>query len=131
MAKTSTKKKTSSKKKTSKKKSKQLSFSDIILRKEVTSTVTFLAGLFLLIVALFPGGAESFWNAIHSFYFAIFGICGYYIPLAVLFFGVMCILNKQKNAHFAKAGELLFLFALISSFLFVNTQTALSDTVLL
>lgn len=122
MAKTSTKKKTSSKKKTSKKKSKQLSFSDIILRKEVTSTVTFLAGLFLLIVALFPGGAESFWNAIHSFYFAIFGICGYYIPLAVLFFGVMCILNKQKNAHFAKAGELLFLFALISSFLFVNTS---------
>jgi len=122
LAKTSTKKKTSSKKKTSKKKSKQLSFSDIILRKEVTSTVTFLAGLFLLIVALFPGGAESFWNAIHSFYFAIFGICGYYIPLAVLFFGVMCILNKQKNAHFAKAGELLFLFALISSFLFVNTS---------
>ncbi|MBO5395516.1 MAG: DNA translocase FtsK [Clostridia bacterium] len=34
----------------------------------------------------------------------------------------MCILNKQKNAHFAKAGELLFLFALISSFLFVNTS---------
>ncbi len=121
MAKTSTKKKTSSKKKTSKKKAKQLSFADIILRKEFSSTVTFLAGLFLLIVALFPGGAESFWNTIHSFYFAVFGICGYYIPLAVLFFGIMCILNKQKKAHFAKAGELLFLFALISSFLFVNT----------
>ena len=122
MAKTSTKKKTSSKKKTSKKKSKQLSFSDIIFRREFSSTVTFVAGLFLLIVALFPGGAESFWNVIHSFYFAVFGICGYYIPLAVLFFGVICILNKQRNIHFEKAGELLFLFALISSFLFVNTS---------
>ncbi len=122
MAKTSTKKKTSSKKKKSKKKAKQLSFYDIIFRREFTSTVTFLAGLFLLIVALFSGGAESFWNVIHSFYFAVFGICGYYIPLAVLFFGIMCVLDKQEGVHFAKAGELLFLFVLISSFLFVNTS---------
>ncbi len=122
MAKTSTKKKSSSKKKTSKKKSKQLSFADIIMKKEIASSVTFGAGLFLLIVALFSGGDGSFWNTIHSFYFAVFGICGYYIPFAVLFFGVISVLNKQKSVHFAKAGELLFMFVLISSFLFVNTS---------
>ncbi len=122
MAKASTTKK-STKKKNNKKKSKQLSMFDIISKKEFSSTITFIAGLFLLMVALFSGGDGSFWNSIHSFYFAVFGICGYYIPLAVLFFGVVCVLNKQSKNQFSKAGELLFLFVLISSFLFVNTSS--------
>ncbi len=121
MAKTSTKKKTTSKKK-SKKKSRQLTFTDIIMKKEFVSSVTFVAGLFLLFVALFAGGDGSFWNMVHSFYFAVFGICGYYVPFAVLFFGVVSILNRQQTAHFTKAGEILLLFVLVSSFLFVNTS---------
>ncbi len=124
MAKTSTKKKASSRKKSKKKKSKQLTLTDIIMKKEIASSVTFIAGLFLLFVALFSGGDGSFWNMVHSFYFAVFGICGYYIPFSILFFAVVTILNRQKGVHFAKSAELLFLFVLISSFLFVNTSAA-------
>ncbi len=123
-------KKSSARKRTASKKSKQLTFADIIMKREIGSTITFIAGLFLLIVALFSGGDGSLWNAVHSFYFAVFGICGYYIPLAVLFFGVVCVLNKNTKNHFSKAGELLFLFVLISSFLFVNTSADAEATYL-
>ena len=119
---TGSKKAVNKRKKTTKKKSKQLTMADIVRRREFSSTLTFVAGLFLLIVALFPGGDASVWNSIHSFYFALFGIGGYYIPLAVLFFGVVCMLNKQKSTQFTRAGEILLLFTIISSFLFVNTS---------
>lgn len=119
-----TNKKSNTRKKSGSKKTSQLSMTDIIFKKEFGSTITFIAGLFLLIVALFSGGDGSLWNSLHSLYFAVFGICGYYIPLAVLFFGVVCVLNKQNKNQFSKAGEILLLFALISSFLFVNTSSA-------
>lgn len=118
-----TNKKSNTRKKSGSKKTSQLSMTDIIFKKEFGSTITFIAGLFLLIVALFSGGDGSLWNSLHSLYFAVFGICGYYIPLAVLFFGVVCVLNKQSKNQFSKAGEILLLFALISSFLFVNSSS--------
>ncbi len=101
-------------------KSKQLTMSEIIFKKEFSSTVTFIAGLILLIVALFSGAAGSAWNSIHSIYFALFGICAYYIPLAVLFFGIVCVLNKQTKKHFVKGAELFFLFVIMCSFFHVN-----------
>lgn len=110
--------KSQAKKKSSK--SKQLTMSEIIFKKEFSSTVTFIAGLILLIVALFSGAAGSAWNRIHSIYFALFGICAYYIPLAVLFFGVVCVLNKQTRKHFIKGAELFFMFIILCSFFHVN-----------
>ena len=77
-------------------------------------------GLLLAIIMLFPGGEGSFWNKIHLFYFSITGVCGYYIPLAVLFFGVVDVLNKQNKKYYAKAAELLFLFVLACSFVHIN-----------
>lgn len=120
--KTATKKKSTatSKKKTQARKSKQLTMSEIIFKKELGSTITFVAGLILLIIALFSGADGSAWNSIHSMYFSLFGICAYYIPLAVLFFGVICVLNKQTKNHFIKAAELFFLFILVCSFFHVN-----------
>lgn len=125
MAQSSTKKKNSSKKTSSKKKSssknKQLTLTEIIFKKEFSATVTFVAGLLLLIISLFAGADGSLWNNIHSIYFAIFGLCGYYIPLAVLFFGVLCVLNKQEKIHFVKAAEIFGLIILICSMCHVNT----------
>lgn len=125
MAQSSTKKKNSSKKPSSKKKSssknKQLTLTEIIFKKEFSATVTFVAGLLLLIISLFAGADGSLWNNIHSIYFAIFGLCGYYIPLAVLFFGVLCVLNKQEKIHFVKAAEIFGLIILICSMCHVNT----------
>ncbi len=123
--KTSTKKntkgKSSNKKRTSsKKKNRQMTIWEFITKKEFTSTLIFVGGLLLLIIALFSGGDGSFWNNLHSLYFGIFGICGYYIPLAVLFFGVISLLNKQIKGSVVKSGEIFLAFVLICGFLHVN-----------
>ena len=111
-----TKKNTSSgksnKKNTAKKKNQQSTLSDFIFRQEFKATVIFVFGLLLAIIMLFPGGEASFWNKIHLFYFAITGVCGYYIPVAILFFGVVDVLNRQNKKYYAKAAELFFLFVL-------------------
>lgn len=70
---TSTKKKTGGRKK-GKKKGSQLTLSDIVLKQEFRSSVIFVSGLILLIIALFAGGDGSFWNKIHSFYFSLTGV---------------------------------------------------------
>ncbi len=111
------KKKNNTKKK---KKNNQLSMFEILTKSEVAASITFICGLLLLIVAFFSGGEDSFWNSIHSIYFAIFGITGYYIPLAVLFYGIVCLLNKQNRNQLAKTSELMILFIIIASFMHVN-----------
>ena len=116
-----TSKKSTAKKKTARKNGSQLTLTEIIFKKELASTLTFVAGLVLLFVALFSGGDGSLWEKIHNLYFALFGICGYYIPLTVLFLGVISILNKEEKVHFVKAGEVFILFVLICSLLHVNT----------
>ncbi len=110
------KKKTNSKKKSNK----QLSLFEILSKREVSASITFVCGLVLLIIAFFSGGENSFWYTVHSMYFAIFGITGYYIPLTVLFFGVVCLLGKQNRNQLAKASELMLLFTIIASLLHVN-----------
>ena len=134
--KSSTKRSGSSKKKSKSQKNtknKQLSLTEIIFKREFSATVTFIAGLLLLIIALFSGGADSLWNNIHSYYFALFGICGYYIPLAVLFYGVTSLINKQETKHFFKGAEIFFAFVLLCSFFHVNkvadSQLGFADSI--
>lgn len=124
--KTSSTRKTNSKKKSNRKKkdSSTISLSDIVRKKEISSAAAFFAGLFLLIIALFRGGFGSFWNKIHCFYFALFGLCGYYIPVAILFLAIILILNKQKRIYYAKAGEIMLLFIFVCSFIHVGTVAA-------
>ena len=122
--KTNTKKasagKKNSRKKSNSKNNKQITIFEFIARKEFTSTLIFISGLILLIIALFSGGEGSFWNNLHSLYFGVFGICGYYIPLAVLFFGVVSMLNKHIDGALMKAGEVFLAFVLVCGILHVN-----------
>lgn len=124
--KSSTKKSNSKKKKNTKKNS-QISFFDILRKREVSATLAFVVGILLLMVALFSGGTDSLWNSFHILYFTVFGICGYYIPLAVLFFSIVILLNRQQNKYFNKGLELFVLLILISSVLFVS-NSASADT---
>ncbi len=110
----------SNKKKNTKKKNQQRTLFDIVSKREFGSTLTFISGILLLIIALFSGGNGSLWNTVHSFYFALFGICGYFIPLSVLFFGVTAILNKQKRDYAVKASEIFMAFVLICGFLHIS-----------
>lgn len=115
----STTKKGTSKKKSTKKNNKG-TFIDALKKREVAATAAFIAGALLLIVAFFSGGDGSAWNRFHVLYFAVFGICGYYIPLAVLFFSVVMLLNRQYDKYAGKAVEIFFLLILISSVMFVT-----------
>lgn len=131
MAKDSVKKnnkKKNTKKSTAKKKSGQLSMKDFILKQEVISTLIFVSGIILLIVSLFSGGDGSLWNNIHRLYFAVFGLCGYYIPLAVLFFGIVNVLRKQNKSQISKSAEIMLLIVLICSVLHVNNSASPDNT---
>ena len=102
------------------KKKQQMTLSDVIFRQEFKSTVIFVFGLLLAIVMLFAGGDGSFWNKIHLFYFAITGVCGYYIPPAILFFGVVSVMNRQSGKYYAKAAELFFLLLIVCGLIHIN-----------
>lgn len=118
--KTSSKKKATNKKTSSKKKSNQVSLTEIIKKQEVKSTLIFVLGLFLLIVALFAGATDSVWNNMHTFYFSIFGLCGYYIPPAVLFIGVVNVLNKQQKVQYVKMFEIFVLLITVCGLIHIN-----------
>jgi S-DNA-T family DNA segregation ATPase FtsK/SpoIIIE len=118
-----TAKSSSSKKNTkgnAKKKSGQMTLSDVIFRQEFKATVIFVFGLLLAVVMLFAGGDGSFWNRIHVFYFSVTGVCGYYIPPAILFFGVVNVMNRQNSTYYFKALELFFLLLLICGLVHIN-----------
>lgn len=121
-------KKKNSKKRNSKKKSSQITMKEFILKQEVISTVIFVSGIILLIISLFSGGDGSLWNNVHRLYFAVFGLCGYYIPLAVLFFGIVNIVKKQNKMQLSKSAEIMLLIVLICSLLFVNNSASTNDT---
>ncbi len=120
--KTSTKKKTNSSKnkKNSKKSNQQITLGEILIKQEVKSSLTFVGGLLLLIIALFSGDENSLWNTIHTFYFAVFGVCGFYIPFAVLFLGVVNVLNKQQKIHYIKLFELFVLLITVCGLIHIN-----------
>ena len=116
---TSSKKKTSAKSNTKNNKQKQLA--DIVSRNELISTLIFSAGVLLLIVLLLAGTQGSLWNSIHTFYLAVFGITGYYIPLAILFIGVVKVMNVDKPVFGHKTLQLFLLLVLINGLLHINT----------
>ncbi len=120
--KTSTKKKTASSKakKKSKKSNQQITLGEVLRKQEVKSSLTFVGGLLLLIIALFSGDENSLWNTIHTFYFAVFGVCGFYIPFAVLFLGVVTVLNKQQKIHYVKLFELFVLLVTVCGLIHIN-----------
>ncbi len=99
----------------------QRSFGEFIRRREFKATVVFIVGLFLLIVTLFRGEDGSVWNAIHSFYVTVFGMAGYYMPPAILFLGVVNVLNRQKPVYLKKVLQILLLFIGICGILHINT----------
>lgn len=112
-------KKSTSKSKNSKNNQKQLA--DIVSRNELISTAIFACGVLLLIVMLLAGTPGSLWNTVHTFYLAVFGITGYYIPLSILFLGVVKVMNVNKPVFNRKLAELFILLVLINGLLHINT----------
>lgn len=93
---------------------------ELVRRREFKSGLIFVCGLALLIVTVFAGEPGTAWNAIHTFYFALFGVTGCYLPAAVLFLGVVNVLNRQKPVYLVKLLEVLLIFTVICGFLHVN-----------
>ena len=101
-------------------KQEQMTLGGLISRQEMIATVTFIIGLLLLIIAVIPGSDGSVWNTVHLFYYAAFGVVGVFAPLAILFAGVVSVLNKQKRVYTVKLLELGLLFVLLCSFFHIN-----------
>ena len=125
MAQAKKKKKSTAKKKTgrSNKSSRGAgqTLASLISKKELQSTLIFVLGLLLLIIALFPGGETSFWRGMHNGYFAILGMVGYILPMLILFFGVINVLNKQKPVYRTKALQIVLLVVIICGLFHINT----------
>lgn len=103
-----------------------MTLSDVIRRREVGSTVVFAVGLLLLIVALGAGRSGTVWNGIHLFYFAVFGITGFFIPPAILFRGITDVLGISKREHLVKIIEIFCLLAVVCGFLHIKNVSAVS-----
>lgn len=101
-----------------------MTLSDVIRRREVGSTVVFAVGLLLLIVALGAGRSGTVWNGIHLFYFAVFGITGFFIPPAILFRGITDVLGISKREHLVKIIEIFCLLAVVCGFLHIKNVSA-------
>lgn len=98
----------------------------ILSMEELLSTLIFVAGILMLIIMLFPGTDGSVWNKIHTFYFAVLGVTGLYLPLAVLFLGIVKVMDKQKKIYVVKFFELLWLFLIICGTIHINTFAKLN-----
>ena len=100
---------------------------EFVQRREFKAGVIFVCGLVLLIVAIFAGQDGTLWNKIHNFYFAVFGISGLYIPAAVLFLGVVNVLNRNKPVYLIKLLEVFLLFVGVCGLIHINGVAAQSD----
>ncbi|MBQ7638983.1 MAG: DNA translocase FtsK [Clostridia bacterium] len=130
-AKSSSSKKTAAKKPASKKNAKngaQITLEEFISSREFKTGLVFVLGLVLLIITVFAGSDGSVWNTVHSFYFAIFGVSGFYIPAAVIFLGIVSVLNRLKSSHGIKTAEIFILFLIICSLLHVNKFITSDET---
>ena len=105
----------------------QSSLGEFIRRREFKSSMVFLLGLLLLIITLFAGQDGSAWNTVHTFYLTVFGMAGLYLPAAILFLGVVYVLNRHKNVYLVKVLEIFLLFTGICGILHINTVAAFSS----
>ena len=122
-------KKSSGTKSTSKKKGTtseyiQGSLMELVSRREFKATMTFVVGLFLLILSLIKGEDGTFWNWMYDSYFCLFGVLGYCLPLAILFLGVVSVLNRQKTVYIVKTVQVIVLFIFIAGLVHINKFAA-------
>ncbi len=100
---------------------------EFVRRREFKASMVFLLGLALLIITLFAGQDGSLWNTVHSFYLTVFGMAGLYLPAAILFLGVVNVLNRHKPVYLEKVLEILGLFVGVCGVLHINTVAAVSS----
>ncbi len=115
----------SKKKTTGKKQNQQITLENIIRRREITGTLLFVLGMFFTIIAFGAGKEGSAWNNLHMFYFAVFGISGFCIPVLFIISAVLKILAIDKKSHIKKLFEIYCLFAVICAFLHIRNISAL------
>ena len=89
--------------------------------------MVFLLGLFLLIVTLFEGQEGTPWNTIHTFYLAVFGAAGYYLPAAIIFLGVVSVLNRFQPVYLVKLLEIFLLCIGVCGLFHINSVAVFSD----
>ena len=126
-AKKSTGARSASKKKSASSGYVQGTIAEFVSRREFKASLTFVVGLFLLILSLIPGEAGTLWNWFYEAYFCLFGAVGYCLPAAILFLGVVSVLNRHKAVYTVKAVEVVVLFVLICGLVHINKFAAVNN----
>lgn len=93
---------------------------DFVQRREFKAGLIFVIGLLLLIITVFAGQDGTVWNTIHNFYFAVFGLSACYIPAAILFLGVVNVLNRSKPVYLIKVLEVFLFFIGVCGLMHIN-----------
>lgn len=79
--------------------------------RQVNAILLFAAALFLLFVAVIPGG--NVWAALQSVLFGIFGVISYVIPLLLIYVAVVTSLDRDIVNMRAKVIETIVLIVLV------------------
>lgn len=93
----------------------------VAAKKQLTSIILFVVGLFFLAVALIPGGAPkespNLWQVFRNVLFGLFGICSFALP--VMLFYTSAVITKDRPLNSIASRLIASLFAVIglSSFL--------------
>ncbi len=108
----------------SRKKNAQITLAEIIRRREVASTILFVVGLLLLLVAAASGADGAFWNKLHLFYYAVFGITGFILPPVILFRAVTMVLGVSSRRQSNKLFEIFVFAAIVCGFIHIGRVSA-------
>ena len=122
--KTNTKNNKTNKNKKTTKKSQSAQKSLFDRQHKVTAAVVglFLSVLMALVVFIEAG---SVWGALRSFFFGVFGISAFIIPLFIFFICIVCIINKETKSYKTRVVECFVIFVLLMAFCHVvNTDSS-------
>lgn len=82
-------------------------------KRQVVAIVLFALSVFLLCVILIPG--ENVWNALHNFFFGVFGVTAFVYPIILGITAVLFALDKCYGSVSAKIVEASVLSVFISA----------------
>ena len=120
----SKKKGSSAKRKTSQKRSQKNSFFNSE-HKQIFSFIVFFFAIFMLAVVIIDAG--SVWGALRNFFFGLFGINAFIVPVFIGFMSIMSALGKDDRKYKFKVVEGFIVFSLAVAFLhIIKVDSALS-----
>ncbi len=82
---------------------------------KTAAVVSAVAGIFLALLALIPGGQASLWEGVKGVYYGIFGISGLVLPFLLIIGAVLITVGSDKSTGILKLVDALVVSVLIGT----------------